>query len=456
MDKIASINNIINSFVWGPFMLALLVGTGIYISVRTNFLQVSKIALWSKLTLGALGKKKESGVNVSPFQAVATALAATVGTGNIAGIATAIVAGGPGAVFWMWVSAFFGMMTKYAEVVLAVKFRETNKDGVHYGGPMYYISNGAKLPWLACLFAFFCTFASFGIGNMTQANSIASAVSSNFGVAPLVTGVVLAVLVALVIVGGIKRIASVTELLVPFMAILYITIALVVLIINFSRIPAAFGEIFSSAFSLRSVGGGIMGYVITRAMRFGFARGVFSNEAGLGSAPIVHAASSTKNPVEQGFWGIFEVFVDTIIICSLTALVVLTSGLYVDGKLDGAALTSAAFSGSLGRFGGIALTFALVCFAFSTLVGWSYYGERALGYLTGNNKTMGYLYKAVFIACIVIGSTMELTLVWGISDTLNGLMAIPNLIGILILSGTVFALTKKYLLDGRDSVRMND
>lgn len=455
MEFISRINSVINSFVWGPYMLVFLVGTGVFITIATKFFQVTKAKIWIKSTFGSLGKKEKSDANVTPFQAVTTALASTVGTGNIAGIATAIVAGGPGAVFWMWVSAFFGMMTKYGEVVLAIKFRETDNKGVHFGGPMYYIEKGLKLKWLAVLFALFGALASFGIGNMTQSNSMASVINSNFGVPPLVTGIVIAVLVSLVIVGGIKRIANVTEKLVPIMAVLYVTTSIIVLIINIAKIPTAFAVIFDSAFSLRSVGGGVMGYAIARGMRYGVARGVFSNEAGLGSAPIAHAASNTNNPVRQGLWGIFEVFTDTIIICTLTALVVLTSGLYQDGSVSGAALTSQAFVSSIGKIGGILLAISLVCFAFSTTIGWSYYGERCLGYLSNNNKNIIIAYKLIYVISVVLGSTLELVLVWDIADTLNGLMAIPNLIGLVALSGTIFALTKKYLQDP-SSVDMKD
>ncbi len=450
MEFITSINSTINSFVWGPVMLALLVGTGVIITVGSKFFQVSKIAVWMKGTFGAITKKAESGVNITPFQAVTAALASTVGTGNIAGVATAIVAGGPGAVFWMWVSAFFGMMTKYAEVVLAIKYREVDEKGAHFGGPMYYIANGANMKWLAVLFALFAVFASFGIGNMTQANSISNVLSNSFGFSPIVVGIVLALIVALVIIGGIKRIVVITEKLVPIMAILYVIGAVVILLVNCSQIPTAFGLIFDNAFTVRSGVGGVAGYTMMKAMRYGVARGVFSNEAGLGSAPIAHAASDTKNPVEQGFWGIFEVFVDTIIICSLTALAILTSGLHESG-LTGAALTTGAFSSVLGNIGGIVLSISLMCFAFSTIVGWSYYGERSLGYLFKNNNTVIYVYKVLFSFSVILGCVFELNLVWDISDTLNGLMAIPNLIGILLLSKVVFSLTKSYIKDPRST-----
>ncbi len=375
METISNINSVINNFVWGPYMLVLLVGTGIFITIATGFFQVTKISLWFSKTFGSLTKKRVAKENITPFQAVSAALASTVGTGNIAGVATAIVAGGPGAVFWMWVSAFFGMMTKYSEVLLAVHFREKDENGIHYGGPMYYIEKGMKVKWLAILFALFGAFASFGIGNMTQSNSIAGALQS-FSIPPLVTGIVFAVLAGLVILGGIKRIATVTEKLVPFMAVLYFVGAVVLLILNIAKIPEAFSVIFSSAFNVKSVGGGVMGYGIAQAMRYGVARGVFSNEAGLGSAPIAHAASDSNNPAEQGLWGIFEVFVDTLVICTLTALIVLTSGLYTSGDLSGAALTANAFEAGFGRAGNVFLSVSLICFAFSTIIGWSYYGER--------------------------------------------------------------------------------
>ncbi len=454
METISNINSVINSFVWGPYMLVLLVGTGVFITFATGFFQISRIKLWCSKTFGSLRKKNTAGKNITPFQAVSAALASTVGTGNIAGVATAIVAGGPGAVFWMWVSAFFGMMTKYSEVLLAVHFREKDKNGIHYGGPMYYIEKGVKAKWLAVAFAFFGAFASFGIGNMTQSNSIAGALQS-FSIPPIVTGIVFAVLSALVIIGGIKRIATVTEKLVPFMAVLYFFGAVVLLIMNASAIPEAFSVIFASAFNIKSVGGGVMGYGIAQAMRYGVARGVFSNEAGLGSAPIAHAASESKNPAEQGLWGIFEVFVDTIIICTLTALIVLTSGLYQSGELSGAALTAGAFELGFGSAGNIFLSVSLICFAFSTIIGWSYYGERCLGYLSKNNKIVTQVYRLLFIISIVVGATLELTLVWNIADTLNGLMAIPNLVALLILSGTIIAITKKYLKDP-SSVEMKD
>jgi AGCS family alanine or glycine:cation symporter len=376
--------------------------------------------------------------------------------------------GGPGAVFWMWVSAFFGMVTKYCEIVLAVKYREVDEDGAHHGGPMYYIEKGLKLKWLAVLFAIFATLATFGIGNMTQANAVSGAVERTFPIPVWVTGIFIAVFTAVVIIGGIKRIGSVTEKLVPFMAAFYIVGSLILIIVNIGNLPGALGMIFGNAFSTEAVTGGIMGYVIMMAMRFGIARGIFSNEAGLGSAPIAHAASSNKDPVKQGLWGVFEVFVDTMIICTLTAFVILTSGLITsagmvfDGTLaeqlggGGILLTMEAFSITFGQVGRIFITIAIMCFAFSTILGWSYYGERSLGYLTNNNKSIELAYKIIFVILTFIGSAaamfgdakVALDLIWDIADTLNGLMAIPNLIALLLMAKVVAELTKKYINTG--------
>ena len=454
--------NKINGFLWGPPMLILLVGAGIFLTIRLNVFQVSKIKIWWKGTFGQILSKKakdKKDSNITPFQAVTTALASTVGTGNIAGVAGAILSGGPGAVFWMWVSAFFGMMTKYAEVVLAVKFRETDANGVHHGGPMYYIQNGLKAKWLAVLFAIFGTLATFGIGNLTQVNTAAGALKDSFGVPVLATGIGIAVICALVIIGGIKRIASVTEKLVPFMAVFYIIGSIIVLVMNASKLGGAFSTIFSSAFSLRSVGGGILGYIIMKGMRYGVARGVFSNEAGLGSAPIAHAASNSTDPVEQGLWGVFEVFVDTIIICTMTALVILTTGIYdagfdklqfvYEGGHDKASLVLASFSNNFGSLGGIFVSIGILFFAGSTILGWSYYGQQCLGYLTNKNKAVSMAYKVVFSLVLILGAVWKSSLVWEIADTLNMLMAIPNLIALVLLSKVVITLTKEYLARGK-------
>lgn len=449
MELIESINGILNDFVWGPVMLALLIGTGILLTVRVGFIQITKFGTIMKNTIGSLfgadaHKKDESGV--TPFQAVATALASTVGTGNITGVATAITIGGPGAVFWMWLSAFFGMCTKFAEVTLAVHFREKNEKNEWVGGPMYYIENGLHLKWLAVIFACLATLASFGIGNMTQANSIANALETTVGIAPWITGLIVAFGVAVVILGGIKRIAQVTEKLVPFMGAVYVILGIATLAMNFRQLPDAFVQIFTYAFNLQSAAGGAAGYTIMMAMRYGFARGVFSNEAGLGSAPIAHAASSTKDPVKQGFWGAFEVFFDTFIICTITSLVVVSSGLW-DSGLEGTALTINAFGSSIGQIGVIGITLGTVLFAFSTLLGWSYYGEKAIEYLFKNTSAVGYVklgYRIVFVLMVVLGSMGSLRLVWDIADTLNGMMAIPNLIALLGLSGVVVKLTREY------------
>ena len=466
MDFLESINNQINSIVWGPYMLVLLVGTGIFFTILSKCLQVSKIKLWCSATFGKLFSKKgrdgDKDVNITPFQAVTTAMASTVGTGNIVGVATAIFSGGPGALFWMWVSGFFGMMTKYAEIVLAMKYRETDEKGMHHGGPMYYIEKGLKMKWLAIVFAAFGTLATFGIGNMTQANAIAGSLFDSFKIPYIVTGIVIAAICALVIIGGIKRIATVTEKLVPFMSIFYVLGGIIILCMNAGRLPGTFATIFSNAFSIQSVGGGILGFTIMKAMRYGVARGVFSNEAGLGSAPIAHAASSKKDPVEQGLWGIFEVFVDTIIICSITGLVIISSGLY-SGEISGITLTLASFSQTFGTVGGYFVSIAILCFAGSTILGWSYYGQQCLRYLTKDNNNADMVYKIVFCCLTIVGATggftsvwkaadtlRGLTFVWDLADTLNGLMAIPNLLALLLLYKTVMTLTKEYLAKKRN------
>ena len=452
VQTIESVNGIINGFVWGPVMLVLLVGTGILLTVMAGFPQITKLGTIMKSTVGSLfgqDAHKKDEASISPYQAVATALASTVGTGNITGVATAIVAGGPGAVFWMWVSALFGTMTKFAEVTLAVKFRQKNEKGEWVGGPMYYMENGLNMKWLGVIFACFATLASFGIGNMTQANSIAAALQQTLNIDPKVTGVVVMVIVAVVILGGIKRIAQVTEKLVPVMGVIYVALGIITIVMNAGKLPAAFAVIFQGAFNPSAVAGGVLGYTIMNAIRFGFARGVFSNEAGLGSAPIAHAASSTDNPVKQGMWGAFEVIFDTFIICTITALVVVMSGLWgpEGAGLDGAALSIAAFQNSVGIFGAAGVTIGTVLFALSTLLGWSYYGEKSIEYLFKGSSIVGGVklgYKIVFILLTFVGSIGGLKLIWDIADTLNGLMAIPNLIALILLSGTVTKLVKEY------------
>ncbi len=451
MDWFLAANKLVNEFVWGPPMLVALVGTGVFLTFRARFFQVRKFGFAMRntiaLVLGGRSRKADER-NISPFQAVSTALASTVGTGNIVGVATAITVGGPGAVFWMWVSAFFGMMTKFAEIVLALKYRETNAQGQYAGGPMYYIKNGLRQPWLAAVFAVFATLATFGIGNMTQANSVATAFESSFGISPAVMGLVLVVLTAVVILGGIKSIARVTERLVPFMAVFYVLLSLVLLAINIGELLPSLSLIVHAAFNPEAAFGGAAGYTIVSAIRMGVARGVFSNEAGLGSAPIAHAASNAREPVEQGLWGIFEVFVDTIVICTMTALVIMTTGVW-QGTQTGAALTIAAFNHGLpGTFGGVGLTIGLALFAYSTILGWSYYGEKSLEYLfrnTGKTTTAILVYRIVFVAAVFVGSVGGLHTVWDLADTLNGLMAIPNLIAVLLLSGVVIGEMKSYL-----------
>lgn len=445
--SITQINDAVNNVVWGPIMLTLLIGTGLLLSIRMKFPQFTKFVFVMKNTIGSLfaGKqhqKDDSGV--SPFQAVSTAMAGTIGTGSITGIATALVSGGPGAIFWMWVSALLGMVTKYSEIILSLKFREKNEKGEWAGGPMYYIKNGLGLKWLAMLFAFFAAITCLGTGNATQSNSVAVALDSVLGIPPIVTGIVLTILVALVIIGGIRRIAAINEKLVPFMAVFYVVCAVVALVINYDKIPGVFALIFREAFNFNAAAGGAAGYGIMMAMRFGFARGVFSNEAGLGSAPIAHAASSTKEPVEQGIWGMFEVFFTTIIICTLTALVILTTGVIDTTVHEGSALCIAAYNSVLPGVGAVCITLATVFFAVSTTLGWAYYGEKAVEFLFNKSQTAVFIYRLIYIACVFLGAVGDLDLIWNISDTMNGLMAIPNLIGVVGLSGVVVAATKEY------------
>ena len=467
VEAIVKVNGVLNDFAWGPIMLVLLVGTGVYLTVRTRFLQVRRFGYIMKNTVGSLFRKqgKDSGKNLTPFQAVTTALAGTVGTGNIAGVTGAIFVGGPGAAFWMWVSAFFGMCTKYAEIALAMKYRETGADGLHRGGPMYYIQNGLgkNWKWLACIFALLGGLASFGIGNIAQSSEIAGAIVGLSGVSgkaavnvSMIVGIGLALLVGIVIVGGVKRIGQVTSYLVPFMAVFYILAGLIVIAMRITQVPAAFAVIFREAFSFRAIGSGVFGYVITLAMRQGFARGVFSNEAGLGSAPIAHASSSTEEPAEQAMWGVFEVFIDTIVICTITCLTVVLSGMELGAEALGAfaskgAAAVAAFNSILpGSLGGIIIQISLLFFALSTILSWSYYGERCWGYLTKDNKVIGLIYKFVFILFCIVGATGSGALMWDIADTLNGLMAIPNLIALLALSGVTAQITREYFYKDND------
>lgn len=564
IQAITTVNDKINSVVWGIPMLILIICTGLYLSVRMGCFQLRRSRHIGKHTFLSIFNNKQvtkssEKKSISQFQALSTALAGTIGTGNIAGVATALASGGPGAVFWMWISAIFGMMTKFSENVLGIYYRKKNENGEWVGGPMYYLTNGVKNKKyigklgkpLAILFAVFCIFASFGIGNMAQINSISSSMKVSFHVPTIVTGVVLATITALVIIGGIQRIGKVTEKLVPFMAVIYITGTLVVLVTNFRQIPYVFGSIFHSAFSFNAVIGGVAGSAVKMAITMGFKRGVFSNEAGLGSSVLVNTASDIKEPVRQGMWGIFEVFTDTIVVCTLTAFTLLSStvhsqdsitleealqnisttpqyvqlsakdginqvpllvdkdshGLYecldentdeeyelydvktttgeefkiklkkrfvsndnddyiytnimsvkgttqtVDGKkvitgvqfekLDGVPLVTYAFEKQFGSYAGKILAVLILMFAYSTVLGWSFYGTRAVEYLFGNKATK--IYKVVFILVVVFGATMSIDLVWELSDTFNGLMVIPNLIGVLALSGVVVKITKNYV-----------
>ncbi len=456
ISRVEAINGAVNSFAWGPLMLLLLVGTGVFLTIKVHWLQVTHFGRILKNTVGTLFKKqdaKDHGANISPFEAVTTALAGTVGTGNIAGVTGAIFTGGAGAVFWMWVAAFFGMVTKYAEIVLAMKYRVKDENGVYHGGPMYYIENGIgkNWKWLAVIFCLLGGLASFGIGNIAQSSEISGALLDLFKFPPLLSGILISFVVALVTLGGIKRIGKVTSLLVPFMSIFYIVAGLILIIMRIGQIPAVFGRIIAGAFSFKSIGGGLFGYTIMMAMKQGFARGVFSNEAGLGSAPIAHAASSTEEPCEQAIWGVFEVFIDTIVICSITAFAVLLSGILdTSGGLSAftskGAAAAAAFNTILpGTLGGKIIELSLLFFALSTILSWAYYGENCWGYLTKNNSTFIKVYKIVFALVCIVGAVGSGTLMWDIADTLNGLMAIPNLIALLILSGVVTKLTKDYL-----------
>lgn len=464
IEMVEKINGAINGFVWGIPMLVLLVGTGILMTVLTKVFQISHFGYWMKHTLGSIFTDrhitKHTGTedkSISQFQSLCTALAATIGTGNIVGVSSALIFGGPGAIFWMWIVAFFGMMTNYSENVLGIYYRKKNEKGEWSGGAMYYLRDGlgAKKGMkgvgavLAVLFSLFCLLASFGIGNMSQINSIAGNMKAAFHIPTFITGIVLMILAGLVILGGIKRIASVTEKLVPVMALLYIVGALVVCVLNINQFGAVFASIFKGAFAMKAVGGGIVGSGIKLAITWGMKRGVFSNEAGLGSSVMVHSSSNVKEPVRQGMWGIFEVFADTIVVCTLTAFVVLSSGLVdlntgeVLSSSEGSALVGEAFSKVFGSLGPAFIAVAILLFAFSTVLGWSHYGTKAFEYLFGSKATI--IYRVIFIVFIVFGATMKLQLAWDLSDTFNGLMAIPNLIGVLTLSPVVVKITANYV-----------
>lgn len=444
---IFEISAFINSVVWGKVMFVLLLGTGLFLSCKTNFLQLRRFGYVMNNTAFEIFSSRQHAkdtTGVSPFQAVSTALAATLGTGSIVGLATAIVLGGPGVVFWMWVSAILGMITKYAEIILSIKFREKNKNGIWVGGPMYYLKNGLGYKKISAMFAIFAMFACFGIGNATQSNSISVALVKTFGVDSYVTGVILTIISAVVILGGIRRIAVINELLVPFMAIFYITCCFIAMLINIHNVPQAFVLIFKEAFNFRAVIGGTGGYGFILAMRYGLSRGVFSNEAGLGSAPIAHASSNTNQPVKQALWGMFEVFFSTVVVCTMSALVVLTSDLWQKGIYNGADLTIASFNKAIPYAGGLCVTASTIFFALSTIFGWAYYGEICVEYLFKKSKYSLFIYRCVYIIVVFFGAVGDVKLIWSVSETMNGLMAIPNLIGIICLNKVVIKTTKEY------------
>ena len=457
VDLITSINSAVNNFIWGVPAMICIIGVGLLLSIRTRFIQIRKFPYSIKTTIGRMFRKKDASDGaITPFQAVCTALAATVGTGNIAGVAGAIAIGGPGAVFWMWCSAILGMCTKFSEVTLAVHFRERNAAGDLVGGPMYYIKNGLgkKWQWLAMIYSLFGVLTVFGTGNATQVNTITTAIDTpllNYGVVSsgmvstvnLIIGVVVAMLVAMVLLGGIKRIGSVSEKLVPFMALFYVVLALGVVVINYKRVPEVFASIIGGAFDPKAFTGGVVGSMFL-SMKKGVSRGIFSNEAGLGTGSIAHACADTQKPVKQGLFGIFEVFADTIVICTLTALVILCSGTPVNyGSAAGAELTISGFVSTYGGWASIFTALALCCFAFSTIIGWGLYGSRCIEYLCSSSRVVRP-FLVVYSFVSILGATVDLGLLWDIADTFNGLMAIPNLIALLLLSGTVVKLVKDY------------
>jgi alanine or glycine:cation symporter, AGCS family len=441
MEAISAAVTWLDELLWGVPMLVLLLGVGLYLTLGLSFRTIRNLplAFWM-LWRGRVAAGKGE---ITPFNALMTALAATIGTGNIAGVATAIFIGGPGAVFWMWMTALVGMATKFAEAVLAVRYREVDERGNYVGGPMYYIKNGmgARWAWLGTCFALFAGFAGFGIGNMVQANSVADALEAAFGLPFWVTGVMLAILTGLVLVGGIHRIGAVAGALVPFMAISYMLAGTVVLVLNADAIPGAFGLIFTHAFSPIAATGGFAGAAVWMAIRFGVARGVFSNEAGLGSAPIAHAAAECKGPVSQGIVAMLGTFIDTILVCSFTALVILSTGVWTSGE-NGAELTSLAFETALPGVGAMITSLALAIFAFTTLVGWSYYSERAWQYLLGVKAITPF--RVVWSLAPIVGATVKLSFVWLLADVLNAMMAIPNLIALAVLSPVVFSAAREF------------
>lgn len=463
LNVVETVNNAVNGVVWGWPALILLAAVGVIMTVLTKFFQLSHIGYWFKNTIGAIVSDKHvtkhtKDKSISQFQSLCTALAATVGTGNIAGVASAIVVGGPGAVFWMWVIAFFGMMTNFSENVLGILYRVKNSKGEWAGGPMYYLRDGLGSrkgckqigAVLAVLFSCFCLLASFGIGNMTQVNTIASNMRTAFNIPTYITGIIVMILAGLVIVGGLKRIAAVTEKIVPLMVILYLIGTIVICISHINQFGDVFSAIFRSALGIKSAAGGVVGSGVALAIQMGMKRGVFSNEAGLGSSVMVHSNSNVKEPVRQGMWGIFEVFADTIVVCSLTAFAVLSSGLIdletgklVDETMESGSLVANAFGQTLGSVGTSFVAIALLLFAFSTVLGWSHYGTKACEYIFGTGSTL--VYRIIFVIAVFGGAVMGANLAWDLSDTFNGMMMIPNLIGVLVLSPEVYKCTKNFV-----------
>jgi len=441
--QILKIITVIRDFTWGIPLIVLLVGGGIFLTIILRGLQIR--GLLYSLYLAFIKRKEddEQEGDISHFQALMTALAATVGTGNIVGVATAIVTGGPGALFWMWITGIFGMATKYSEAVLAIKYREADKFGTMSGGPMYYISKGLGLKWLGTLFAIFASIAAFGIGNMVQSNSVADGVRASFGIPNWTTGIILAAFTAMVVLGGIKSIAKVTQILVPFMIIIYFTGASIILLLQISAIPKIFALIFAQAFTPTAAMGGFLGATVMQTMRMGVARGIFSNESGLGSAPIAAAAAKTPNPVKQALVSMTQTFIDTLVVCTMTGLVLLLSGLWTySPELKGAELTAMAFDKFLPGIGGFLVTITLIFFAYSTILGWCYYGEKSIEYLFKERAVK--IYRVIFVIFVAVGTLLKLEIVWRLSDVLNGFMAFPNMVGLIGLSAIIVSETNKY------------
>ena len=427
----------LNSLIWGKWMIILLLFSGVYLTFKTGFIQFVKFRYMIKNTVFKMFEKREKQkIGVTPFQAMSTALAGTIGTGSIVGIATSITLGGPGSVFWMWISGILGMATKYSEILLSVHFHEKNSEGNYIGGPMFYIEKAVKKRWLAIMFSIFAVCASFGMGNTVQSNAISGVLYEEVGISPWITGTVLCVILTAVVFGGIGAISRVNEKLVPFMALFYICCSIAVLCVNFEKIPSAFLLIFRNALTPRAVAGG--------ALQYGFSRGIFSNEAGLGSAPMAHGSANASHPSEQGLWGMFEVFFTTGIICTLTALVILTSGLWETSSLDGALLSANAFKNAIGNIGGIGVNIATVLFALSSIFGWAYYGEVCVEYLSHKSKKAVSYYRVIYVFFVFVGAVEGLNSVWSISEIINAFMAVPNLIAVILLGNKVGEITKHY------------